>query len=294
MRRFTQLATICTFALLGCASTPPSGPGTLPGTIIGPAGGDFSFLDGAIVLHVPAGALANDIGVRAVAATPPLDPAPIRGLGYTLSPSSDVQFLSDVTVDLKFDPAAGPRGVPVSHMRGHQLTSGAWALMPGDNTVNAATNTVTFKTRALGTFGVKRAPPASGCAAAQHRQFDFWIGEWTIGPSQESSITSDGCAIFEHYRPGMGAFGKSISVYDEMTGKWNQTYLFSAGSGAPLLLEGSVVDGKMVMFDIRGGVIFGRWTWTPQGSNVLQTSENSSDNGTSYTPGFSGLYVPKP
>lgn len=91
MRRITQLATTWMLVLLGCAGT-PSGPQQLPGTIIGPAGGDFSFLDGAIVLHVAPGALTQDIGVSAVAATPPLDPAAIRGLGYTLIPSSDVQF----------------------------------------------------------------------------------------------------------------------------------------------------------------------------------------------------------
>jgi hypothetical protein len=292
MRRIPQITTICTLVLLGCAGASP-GPEPLTGTIIGPAGGDFSFLNGAIVLHVPAGALAKDIGVTAVTTTPPLDPAAIRNLGYTLSASGDVQFLSDVTVDLKFDPALGPLGVPTSHMRGHQLSAGAWAVMAGDNTVNTSTNTVTFRTRTLGTFGVKRVPPDGGCSAAQHRQFDFWVGEWTIGPTQESSITSDGCAIFEHYRPGGGTFGKSISVYDEMTGKWHQTYLFSV-SPAPLLLSGSFQDGKMVMFDIRGGVIFSRWTWTQQGSNVLQTSENSSNNGASYSPGFSGLYVKKP
>ena len=292
MTRLCRLTAVWTIALLGCAG---AGEPQLQGTIIGPAGGDFTFLDGALVLHVPAGALANDVGIdAAVVASTPLDPAAIRGLGYTLTSSSSVQFLSDVTVDVRFDPTNGPRGVPESLYRAHQLTGSAWELIGGDNSVNTATHTVTFRTRSLGTFGVKRVPPVGGCSAPQHREFDFWIGEWKVGPTQQSSTTSDGCAIFEHYRPvAGGAFGKSISVYDEATGKWYQTYMFSTG-GPPLQLVGGIENGKMVMLDLRDGTIFGRWTWTDQGTSVLQTSENSTNNGASFTPGFTGLYTPKP
>ena len=292
MRRISTFTALCAIVLLGCAGATPPEP-QLKGTIIGPAGGDFSFLNGALVLRVPAGAVANDIGVEAVSATEPQDPAAIRGLSYALLATPSVQFLADVSVELKFDPTKGPVGVPESHMRAHRLSAGAWQLITGDNSVNTSTHTVTFKTRSLETFGVKRVAPQGGCSGAEHRQFDFWIGEWTLGGGVESSITSDGCAIFELYRPNATAVGKSISVYDESTGKWNQTYQFSTG-GQPLILTGGLENGKMVMYDIRGGVTVGRWTWSKQGSIVTQTAENSTNNGATYTPGFSGTYTPKP
>lgn len=70
------------------------------------------------------------------------------------------------------------------------------------------------------------APPSSatvsGCASAQHRQFDFWLGEWEVfgkagklvGRSRIEAVLG-GCALAEHWSSGTGAAndGTSLNLY---------------------------------------------------------------------------------
>jgi hypothetical protein len=82
-----------------------------------------------------------------------------------------------------------------------------------------------------------RRPP--GCASAESRQFDFWLGEWDVSPTgstsgvtvAESSITlaDQGCVIIEHWRPFGGAHGHSINVFDASDSKWHQTWADATG-----------------------------------------------------------------
>jgi hypothetical protein len=79
----------------------------------------------------------------------------------------------------------------------------------------------------------------AGCANAESRQFDFWLGEWDVSPSvatsgalvAESSITlhDQGCVILEHWRPFGGGHGHSINGYDATDGKWHQTWIDANG-----------------------------------------------------------------
>ncbi|MBY0563545.1 MAG: hypothetical protein K2P58_05085 [Hyphomonadaceae bacterium] len=75
----------------------------------------------------------------------------------------------------------------------------------------------------------------AGCTASEHRQFDFWLGEWDVSPSSaasgatiaESSVTlaDQGCVIIEHWRPFGGAHGHSLNMYDPATQAWHQTWM---------------------------------------------------------------------
>lgn len=77
-----------------------------------------------------------------------------------------------------------------------------------------------------------------GCVNAEHRQFDFWVGEWDVSPSgsttgvivAESSITlaDQGCVIIEHWRPFAGGHGHSLNMYDPTTQSWHQSWMASA------------------------------------------------------------------
>jgi hypothetical protein len=79
----------------------------------------------------------------------------------------------------------------------------------------------------------------AGCAGAEARAFDFWLGEWDVAPTgatsgaivAESSITlhDQGCVIIEHWRPFGGGHGHSINGYDVGDAKWRQTWIDSNG-----------------------------------------------------------------
>ncbi len=95
----------------------------------------------------------------------------------------------------------------------------------------------------------------AGCTSAEARQFDFWLGEWDVSPSQvtsgaiiaESSITSvaQGCVMMEHWRPFAGAHGHSINSYDATDQKWHQSYADATGLRTDY--AGTFHDGAMYL-----------------------------------------------
>lgn len=93
----------------------------------------------------------------------------------------------------------------------------------------------------------------AGCTAPEHRQFDFWLGEWDVSPSgstpgvtiAESTITmhEQGCVLMEYWRPFRGAHGHSLNMYDPTDQHWHQSWM----SAAPLRTEyrGASSNGVM-------------------------------------------------
>ena len=85
----------------------------------------------------------------------------------------------------------------------------------------------------------------------EHRQFDFWIGEWrpknaqgvTVGTSSIQLILSS-CVIFENWNTPISS-GKSFRNFDAKDGKWHQTWVDDKGTLA--FYTGGLVDGKMVL-----------------------------------------------
>lgn len=66
------------------------------------------------------------------------------------------------------------------------------------------------------------------CSAPEHRQFDFWIGDWDVTapdgkPAGKNRIEPilDGCALAEHWRGASGGAGHSYNVYDARRGVWH-------------------------------------------------------------------------
>ena len=146
------------------------------------------------------------------------------------------------------------------------------------------------------------APKAPACSAPEHRQFDFWLGEWEVrNPAGkllgENRITSmhKGCVLFENYRAGEFS-GSSLNVYDVDRRKWHQTWTDS--SGGLLVIEGGIVDGKMILAgetadpEKPGTKVDNRITWQalPDG-RVRQLWETSSDRGATWTTAFDGYYA---
>ena len=138
-----------------------------------------------------------------------------------------------------------------------RVEGNGWAHAGGE--VDTGARTVSVGIAEPGVYAVRRAPPTEPCTAPEHRQFDFWVGEWQVGPTQ-SSITLDasGCTVHEHWKGQVP--GKSISVYDPRDEQWHQTYFF--GPGGPVnRMSGGLTGQRMEMFVRANGVPNARWTW---------------------------------
>ena len=139
-----------------------------------------------------------------------------------------------------------------------------------------------------------------GCSSAEHTQFDFWVGSWTVtnpaGVTVGSSHiqkASSGCVVLESWTDANGIDGHSINFHDPDSGSWHQVWMGS--NGAPLRLQGgSDRPGRMIMTGDRPtpqGVVQNRITWTLQDDGAVeQLWETSTDSGATWQTGFRGLY----
>lgn len=143
------------------------------------------------------------------------------------------------------------------------------------------------------------APEPEPCTAAEHRQFDFWLGEWSVtnvatgSSSARNRITAiqGGCAILEEYESGAYS-GTSLNYYDAGDGRWHQSWIDNQGQ--PLRIHGGLEDGSMVLRSDPGGengTTIQRITWTPrEDGSVRQHWEASGDGGAHWSTVFDGIY----
>lgn len=135
------------------------------------------------------------------------------------------------------------------------------------------------------------------CTAAEHRQFDFWLGEWdvslegapgkVIGHNTISRV-SEGCALLEHWRNSTGKEGRSLNVYEADRRQWTQFWV--GADGVVLRLSGTFHDDAMVLSGVLGQQLQ-RVTWTPgTDGSVSQHWQVSDDNGQNWTTSFHGIY----
>ena len=141
--------------------------------------------------------------------------------------------------------------------------------------------------------------PTPACTAPEFRQFDFWIGSWTVkNPSGKqvgtSNITqaSAGCAIREEWKSVSGNTGMSLNYFDPADRKWHQDWV--GGDGTILHLEGNLAGDAMVLkgpSKTSTGTTLNRitWTLTPNGQ-VRQEWSTSGDDGASWQTSFIGIY----
>jgi hypothetical protein len=170
----------------------------------------------------------------------------------------------------------------------------------------------------VGDGGLVRAPAAAAalkvlksatagpCASPEHRQFDFWQGEWEVREAGRAAGTNritrvlGGCALREEWTGAGGGKGTSLNVYDEVRRRWHQTWVDD--KGLVLLLEGEWRSGKMVLEGERpapsetgaGRTTRERISWSPQaGGRVRQLWESSADDGRTWQVVFDGMYAKK-
>ena len=136
--------------------------------------------------------------------------------------------------------------------------------------------------------------PANPCAAPQQRQFDFWVGSWTLTwPGEKPGETVhgtnrivrilDGCVVQENFDGGsdMHLRGTSVTTFDARSGKWKQTWVDN--EGGYLDFVGEWKDGQMILAreGVRpdGAKILQRMVWKNIRQDELDWSWEASDNG---------------
>ncbi len=163
---------------------------------------------------------------------------------------------------------------------------------------------------ALALYGIgnlHRAVPRP-CVAPEHRQFDFWVGQWNIfNPAGVQTSTSvitselDGCVVMEDFINNGGFQGRSLNVYDARDRRWYESFVDNVVGN--YRISGTASAGGMLMtgtqqvfrfatgdFPIRDSRIV--WTANPDGS-VRQAFFERFDGGPEAVT-FDGRYVPAP
>jgi tetratricopeptide (TPR) repeat protein len=92
------------------------------------------------------------------------------------------------------------------------------------------------------------------CAyAAENRQFDFWLGEWSVVTSQGETLAGDSrielilgdCVVQENWTSAgnIGYSGKSYNIYNAALKRWEQYWVDNTGGN--IFFYGGLKDGVM-------------------------------------------------
>lgn len=127
------------------------------------------------------------------------------------------------------------------------------------------------------------------------KQFEFWIGEWTVTTpdGREAGVNrieavSNGRALLENWAGRSGFSGKSLNTYNPVRRQWQQFWVGS--DGTILELSGGLdASGSMVLSDATNRI---RWSPNTDGS-VRQFWEVTKDGGRTWTVAFDGRYTKK-
>ena len=151
-------------------------------------------------------------------------------------------------------------------------------------------------------FGRERGP--GRCEGAEHRQFDFWAGDWDAYGLDEGNklvarvrveVILDGCALLEVYDQLDGLKGQSFSIYDSSRQTWHQSWVTNRGK--LLTLEGRFDDGRMTLTGsdrgANGRPILIRGVWRRAEGGVRETADTSEDGGKTWKPAFDILFKPR-
>ena len=138
------------------------------------------------------------------------------------------------------------------------------------------------------------------CCTPEHRQFDFWLGEWavydTIGNRAGENILismQDSCLIQENWKGAKGGTGTSYNYYDKTENTWNQLWIDNAGS--VLKLTGNMKGNVMVLVSdpvkTDSTSYINRITWEPfEDGSVVQTWDAIDESGRLLKRLFKGIY----
>jgi len=152
---------------------------------------------------------------------------------------------------------------------------------------------------ALASLALAQAAPAaspSACVAPEYHQFDFWAGRWDVFDPKGQMVAHSliepvyGCGIRENWMPIGKAGGGSLSIYVPADKHWEQFWIDSSGSRA--FFTGGWNGKAMVITGKWGGPLV-RMSYSKNADgSVRQAGEQSTDEGTTWTPTFEFTYRP--
>ncbi|HEV2701661.1 MAG TPA: hypothetical protein VGV09_08530 [Steroidobacteraceae bacterium] len=147
---------------------------------------------------------------------------------------------------------------------------------------------------------VGAAEPATCAVNPAIRQFDFWLGDWTVtypGTSGSSastvSATLDSCAVLETWRGDHSHRGENLFAYSAEEKSWHG--LFADNEGRVHVLNGKVAAGVAEFYGPsrgeNGEAELNRVRVMRVSANeVRQTWEKSTDKGATWGTVFQGDY----
>jgi hypothetical protein len=144
------------------------------------------------------------------------------------------------------------------------------------------------------------AKPPNPCLLPEQRQLDFWVGDWELTwPAEKegqfdhgtNSIRRvlDGCVVEENFSAGGSGHlrGKSVSIFDRLSGKWKQTWVDNEGGyldftggwqdgqmtlGREFIRDGRVVRQRMVFKNITPTELDWSWESSKDGGKTWQVN----------------------
>ena len=145
------------------------------------------------------------------------------------------------------------------------------------------------------------------CAySAENRQFDFWLGEWSVATTQggipagdsKIELILEGCVVQENWKSQNGPYsGKSYNTYNQALHRWEQYWVDNVGGN--IFFFGGLKDGVMDYFTDEipqpGAAALKRHLqFIPIGPDqVRQFSRGSTDGGKTWTVEYDFTYTRK-
>jgi hypothetical protein len=148
--------------------------------------------------------------------------------------------------------------------------------------------------------------PGGRCAAPEHRQFDFWVGNWEVFERANArqrvaraqvSLILDDCVLLEEYEGADGHRGKSFTLYDNATRSWRQTWVTNRGevldirggldAGGAMVLSGFDRDPAGAGRQVRG-------RWELESGGVVREIAERQVTGAPWTAWFDLEFRPSP
>jgi hypothetical protein len=139
------------------------------------------------------------------------------------------------------------------------------------------------------------------CATPEHKQFDFWLGNWKIGApgssaTAHSTVTAslDQCLIVENWDGGRGHSGQNLFGYSADDNTWYG--MFADNEGRVHVFTSGKVSAGTAEFEgtsrgSNGETVLNRVTILRHNPNrVEQIWQKSTDNGKTWNTVFSGEY----
>jgi hypothetical protein len=156
---------------------------------------------------------------------------------------------------------------------------------------------------ATGQPGTAQSVRSEKCGTPEHRQFDFWIGDWdTYEVDNRDSIVARNhvdlilgdCVLREVYEGRNGLVGQSFSIYDAGRKVWHQSWVTNRGQ--VLVLEGRVEGDSVVLVgpdrEPDGTPRQIRGIWRRVEGGVRETAETSANGGKTWKPLFDLIFRP--